>query len=367
MTGLRDVAKRAGVSISTVSLALREDPRIKASTRQRVVAAAADLGYRPNGLARDLKAGRTGMISVLIHDLGGPFYSELLRGVQARTLDLGYTTIVGCTAGGQDGALTRLLTENRTDGAIVLDASISEDLLSSIASASFPVVVLDRVVAHPYVYLVTCDHEAGAYMATEHLIQSGYRHIAFVSGLESSLHSRLRYKGYLRALSEYDLAADKEYLYHGTYTEDSGYEIGLRMAQAQHMPEAVFSANDEMAIGILRAVTEYGLKVPDDLAIVGFDDVLVTQYVTPPLTTVRQPMYELGVEATKALSTALGGNFDIRPVVLQTELVIRASSGRPRTRDSLPAHVSPVQLRSSKSGQAQGVYTASGEGPGRRD
>lgn len=326
MTGLRDVAKRAGVSISTVSLALRADPRIKDSTRQRVLAAAADLGYRPNGLARDLKAGRTGMISVLIHDLGGPFYSELLRGVQARTLELGYTTIVGCTAGGQGGALTRLLIENRTDGAIVLDASIGEDLLSLVASPSFPVVVLDRVVKHPYVYLVTCDHEAGAYMATEHLIQSGFKHIAFVSGVQSSLHSKLRYEGYLRALREYDIAANQDYLYHGAYTEDSGYDIGRRMVCESVVPEAVFSANDEMAIGILRAVTEAGLHVPEDMAIVGFDDVRITQYVTPPLTTVRQPMYKLGVEATQTLVAALHGDLDIAPVVLDTELVIRASS-----------------------------------------
>lgn len=331
LTVLRDVARKAGVSISTVSLALRADPRIKESTRKRVLAAAADLGYRPNGLARDLKAGRTGMISVLIHDLGGPFYSELLRGVQARTLELGYTTIVGCTAGGHGRPLTRLLIENRSDGAILLDASISEELLSSIASASFPIVVLDRIVEHPFVYLVTCDHEAGAYMATEHLIQSGYRHIAFVSGLQTSLHSKLRYQGYLRALSENAITMNPAYLYHGTYTEESGYTIGLGIAQSKNRPEAVFAANDEMAIGILRAVKECGLKVPDDLAIVGFDDAMITQYLTPPLTTVRQPMYQLGVEATQTLVAAIHGDVDIQPIMLGTELVIRDSS-RPKWR-----------------------------------
>ncbi len=328
MAGLRDVAKRAGVSISTVSLALRDDPRIRDSTRQRVLAAAADLGYRPNGLARDLKAGRTGMISVLIHDLGGPFYSELLRGVQAKALELGYTTIVGCTAGGQGGALTRLLVESRTDGAIVLDASIKEEVLGSVASDSFPVVVLDRAIKRPFVYLVTCDHEAGAYMATEHLIHSGYKNIAFVSGLQSSLHSKLRYEGYRRALRDHRIAAVPEHLYHGAYTEESGYDIGLRMVRGRRMPEAVFAANDEMAIGILRAVTESGLRVPDDLAIVGFDDVRITQYVTPPLTTVRQPMYQLGVEAIQTLVSVLQGNLDIEPVMLNTELVVRASSRR---------------------------------------
>lgn len=327
MASLKDVAVHAGVSVSTASLALREDPAVKELTRQRIRRVADELGYRPNGIARDLKVKKTDMIAVLLHDLGGPFYSELLRGVQDRSHQRGFTAIVACSAKGKSSAMTRLLRENRVAGAIVLDPVIDESEISSAASEDLPIVVLDRDIHAPHVYAVSADHEGGAYKATRHLLDNGYRRIGFLGGPEDSFHSRMRFDGYRRALVEAGVAFDGDLVCYGLFTEDSGYDAGFRMFAKGRHPDAVFAANDEMAIGLLRSLEEQGLRVPGDVALVGFDDIRLTQYVSPALTTVRQPMYQLGSDAVEQLFQIMSGHAKVDSVTLSTELVIRHSSG----------------------------------------
>jgi len=327
MATIKDVAERAGVSVSTVSIALKRDPRVRESTRQRILEAVQSLGYRPNGIARDLKMQQTQTMAVFLHDLGGPFYSELVSGVQDVALSYGYSPIVACSVGGKGVALERLLVENRVDGAIILDPYIEEDFIRRVAGPTLPLVLLDRDVAGPHVYRVTSDHEGGAFSVTMHLLEMGYRQIAFIGGPSVSVDGQLRFRGFARAMKHFGVDLEKRLIIIGDFTEQSGYAAALTLLSQNQLPEAVFAANDEMAIGVLRAVTERSIRVPNDIALVGFDDIRLTQYTTPALTTVHQPMYELGTVATQILFRALAGEETIAPVLLETRVVIRASSG----------------------------------------
>ncbi|MCY0869674.1 MAG: LacI family DNA-binding transcriptional regulator, partial [Firmicutes bacterium] len=324
---IKDVARLAGVSISTVSIALQDDPRVRDTTRQRILAAVSELGYRPNGIARDLKQQRTNTIALFLHDMGGPFYSELVRGVQHAALAEGFSPIVACSSGGVGGDLERLLIEGRVDGAMVLDDAIHESFLRRAAGPQLPIVVLDREIDAEHVYAVTSDHEGGAHAATAHLIAQGCQRIAFISGPKGSIHSLLRQRGYSRALAEAGIAIDPRLVYAGDFTEASGYEVAAGILGEDTLPDAIFAANDEMALGVLKAASESGLQVPADFLLVGFDDIRLTQYTVPTLTTVHQQMFEIGVVGTQTLIAALRGQDPLCQQVLATELMVRDSTG----------------------------------------
>lgn len=328
MATLKDVARLAEVSIATASGALNHHPHVKASTRKRVVDAAAVLKYRPNGVARDLKTQRTETIVVFLHDLGGPFYSELVRGIQDVAMNHGYAAIASWRAGEINTAWNRLLVEGRVDGAIILDPSIADWMINASVSENLPIILLDRKLETPFCYHVAADHEAGAYQATKHLLDLGLKTVAFISGPLASHDSVKRFKGYQRALDDYRLSVDGRFVLHGNFTEQGGYLAAEAIVSQGMLPEGIFAANDEMAIGVLAGLKAKGISVPDDILLVGFDDIRLAQYVTPGLTTVRQPMYELGAIATEVLFKAFQGERNMPPVMLPTELIVRNSTQR---------------------------------------
>ncbi|MCL6442140.1 MAG: LacI family transcriptional regulator [Alicyclobacillus sp.] len=328
MTTIKDVAKAARVAVSTASLALRNDPRVKESTRRRVLEAANRLKYTPHGIARDLKVRRTGMACLLIRDLGGPFYSELTRGVQSAMYEHGYETIVSGTMSGKRGFASRMLMERRVDGVIVLSPDVDDETIRRVASEHLPIVLLDRDLSAPHVYAVRADNLQGGYMATRHLLDLGYRDIVYLGGARESADNLSRYEGFVRAMTEFGLDVNHRNQYSGNFTEEGGYMAALMMHASGPLPEAVFAANDEMAIGVLRAFGELGIRVPQDVALVGFDDIQLAQYVTPPLTTVRQPMYKMGLLAGHMLVRALNGEAGPERITLPTELIVRESSKR---------------------------------------
>ncbi len=324
---IKDVAKVAKLAVSTVSLALNNDPRVKESTRRRVLEVAQGLQYRPNGIARDLKARRTDTVCILLHDLGGPFYSELIRGVQDVATSNKYNTIASGTGGGQIGsAAVRLLSERRVDGAIILAPDVDDETIIHAAGKDLPIVVLDRSLLVENVYSVLVDNERGGYEVTRHLLNLGYRNIVFVSGPSDSLDSELRYRGYEMAMNEFQTQKSKRFDYCGHFTEEGGYSIGRLLSAMGTLPDAIFSANDEMAIGIMKSFVEIGIRIPEDVAIVGFDNIPISEYVHPSLTTVRQPMYDMGAVAAQILFQAMNGNSELQPVLLPTELIVRNSS-----------------------------------------
>lgn len=325
MATIKDVARIAEVAISTASLALRNDPKVKDSTRRRVHEVAKSLDYRPHGIARDLKSRRTETVCVLLRDLNGPVYSELLHGIQDEVSARGFNMIV-CRSGGQHGAVARMLGQRRVDGAIVLAPDIQDDTLLDAVTDDLPLVVLDRVLAAPNIFQVSCDHELGGYMATLHLLQQGHLTIEFIQGDPHSWHNEARKQGYLRALKNFGIKS-KRFDLVGNFTEDGGYRAGMGVFERGILPDALFVANDEMAIGVVRALQERGCRIPDDLSVVGFDDIQLASYISPALTTVRQPMYEMGKTAADMLFRALNGQDNAATVTLPTELIVRDSTG----------------------------------------
>jgi len=328
MSTMKDVAKAANVALSTVSLALRNDPKVKEVTRRRILEVARELQYRPNGIARDLKTRRTDTICILLHDLGGPFYSELIRGVQDVATSRGYNTIASGSLGGRNGSAVRLMSEHRVDGVIVLAPDVDDDIIIQSAAEDLPVVVLDRDLTADFVYSVRVDNEQGGYLVTRHLLEMGHQRIVFVSGPADTLDAELRYRGYLKAMREFSAPESKRFDYNGQFTEQGGYTVGKVLGAQSELPDAVFASNDEMALGILRAFEEKGIRVPEDVALAGFDNIRIAQYVRPPLTTVQQPMYEMGAVAAQLLFQALGGSHVLESVQLATNLVVRQSSQR---------------------------------------
>ncbi|AUW93436.1 MAG: LacI family transcriptional regulator [Sulfobacillus thermosulfidooxidans] len=330
MATIRDVARAANVSVSTVSLFLSQPHRVSEATRERVSIAVEKLHYRPNGSARDLRTRKTNTIGVFLHNLSGPFYSELIAGVEEVTDTLGLTTIVsGLSKNHLQGSL-RLLREGRVDGAIVLDPAIESKDLRKYASASLPVVVLDRSLSanlqSDFVTAVAADHQEGGYLAGRHLLEMGYSRFTFIAGPIDSEDSRLRHRGFFRALQEAGVDTMTVPVVHGDFKEQGGAQAMAALLNNGLIPDAVFAANDEMALGVMQTLAQKNLRVPQDIAVMGFDDIRLARYVTPGLSTIHQPMYELGRAAMMQLDRALNGETRIPPIILPTTLVVRGST-----------------------------------------
>jgi LacI family transcriptional regulator len=322
---IKDVAKLAGVSISTVSYALNNSGSVSEETKKKILKAAKELQYKPNATARNLKKKKTDTIGLFLSDLGGPFYSEIMRGIQEVAYNNDYDLIVCSDYCQKNSTAYKFLKEKRVDGAIIMAPSIQNKLIEEAGNPSFPVIVLDRELQGENIYNVLIDNVNGAYLAVKHLIEQGCKNIGFLSGSGGSYDNSKRFEGYKRILTENNLIYKKEWHINGEFTENGGYEAVKVLINEGNLPEAIFSANDEMAIGAIKAFDEYGIKVPGDIAIVGFDDIKLSSYIQPKLTTVRHPKYELGLLAAHMMFKALKGEQVSKSVTLSTELIVRES------------------------------------------
>ena len=330
MSTVRDIAAKARVSISTISLVFNHPERVKDETRQRILAIAKELQYRPHGIARDLRIRKTDMIAVLLHHLSGPFYSELIHGVVDQATQYGLTAIV-LQGARQPGGPLRLLHERRVDGAIVLDPAVSAPMLTQYASTDLPIVVLDRhfSVGSEYISPVVSDHEEGGYLAGRYLLSLGRQKFGLLLGPEDSTDSQMRQKGFYRALTEAGYNPKTIPTAHGGFTEEGGIMAMQQILAHKPKLDALFSTNDEMAIGAMQVFANRGINVPDDIAIIGFDDIRLSRYVKPSLTTIRQPMYDLGQAAMARLYAMLHGQTQLPPMILPVELIVRQSTPKP--------------------------------------
>lgn len=325
MPTIKDVAKKAGVAVSTASYALNGKGKVSASTLERVRKAALELNYQKNGFASDLKSTRTNTIALILSDLSGPYYSELIKGVQEVTTSNGYGLIACSSIGGEESTANKFLREKRVDGAVVLAHNIDDDLLNLSANQDFPIVVLDRNLANDNIIHVEVNNEDGAMKATEHLIERGHNTIAFVAGPNDSHDSNLRFNGYMKALEKNNLTYYSRFKVTGDFTRDGGYRATRMLIAQQTLPEAIFYANDEMAIGGLQALKEKAIKVPEDISIIGYDDIQLAEYAYPPLTTIRQPKYEIGALSAHMIFQMLSGEEVEKEYMLETELILRES------------------------------------------
>lgn len=327
MVTLKDVAAKAGVSIATVSCALNDSPKVTEKTKQKVLAVVKELDYIPNKTARNLKKRKTETIGLFLSDFGGPFYNDLIQGVQEVTMNSGYDLVVCSTYGGTRSTGYTFLKERSVDGAIVLATNLSDSELIGVSKKNLPLVLLDRELTDDNIYSVRIDNYQGAYSAVEHLVNEGCRSIACLTGPNDSYDSSKRLNGYKDALSKNGIEVEDAKIFHGDFKEQSGYDVAKGLNKS-NLPDGIFCMNDEMAIGMITAFEEMGINVPEDVAIVGFDDIRLSSYIKPPLTTVGHPKYDWGREAARIVFAALNEKEQEKATVLSTSLIIRSSSVR---------------------------------------
>lgn len=326
-----DVARLAGVSTATVSRALNGTGQVAEGKRAAIASAVEQLGYRPNTIARSLVTRSTQTIALLLPDITNPFYAELVAGIHELTLERGYTMLL-CTTDfdpEQEERYLRLLRGKHVDGALVDGLVLPPERIAGFVEDGFPIVCLDRDVDSPAVPLVQVDNRMGARLATDHLLSLGHRCIAHIAGATARI-SEERLLGYQGALAGAGIAPDSSLVAMGNFTEGGGHDAMQALLAAAPGLTAVFAANDLSAIGAMSAIAAAGRRVPGDVSVVGFDDVRLSQYTAPPLTTVRQPAREIARYATELLLGMIGGR---RPPVLHRpfapELILRESTASP--------------------------------------
>ena len=340
----RDVAHRAGVSRTTVSFVLNNVPGVKITddTRQRVLQAARLLGYHPTAAARSLASGKTQRIGLVLGEgqrrlAGDAFIPQFLQGVTASTARRRYLLVLQMAEDVPTrAAYDRLLREQQVDGLILSGPRLDDPLLPELAAEGFPLILHGRLEgsATPF---VDVENRAGAHQATDHLVGLGHRRIGFVSNAPmfySGAQERLA--GYREALEGQGLPLDPSLVRMSDFSPDSGAAAMRELLRLSSPPTAVFAASDVTALGVLGAIHQAGLRVPQDMAVVGFDDIFLAAHAVPPLTTVRVPAYGLGWTAAELLIALIEGDEEIASVTLETEFVVRESCGARRA--SLPAH-----------------------------
>jgi LacI family transcriptional regulator len=326
---IADVAERAGVSKTTVSHVLSGNRPVSSHTRTRVVSAIAELGYRPDGIARSLRTRRTHVVALIIPDITNPFYPVLSRGLERALDDAGYRAFICSSDGETDRELDYLaeVCDRRVDGIVLDSFHVSVDDVQAITRGQVPVVWIGGSPrAHPGVDSVRSDDEHGAFVATTHLVERGHRSIGMVDGPQGSGTSRR--DGYLRALAAAGIAPSAGQRVRSDWTRAGGAAALEQLFRTSPRPTAVFCSNDRTAIGVIDAAHVWGLAVPGDLAVVGFDDIEEAAMTTPPLTTVRNPAFETGEAAGRLLRDRMSGAYrgQARDVQLPASLVVRASS-----------------------------------------
>ncbi|KQW59725.1 LacI family DNA-binding transcriptional regulator [Variovorax sp. Root411] len=339
MATIKDVALKADVSVTTVSHVVNDTRHVSAKVRERVELAIRELGYVPNAMARSLKSNTTSTLGMLIPNSSNPYFAEIVRIVEDRCFGAGYTLVL-CNTDDEphrQSVYLKVLAERRIDGLIVVStgAGTADDdaLAKQLHGLRVPTVLVDREIDDPACDLVETAHMQGGLLAVRHLLSLGHKRIACIGGPAGVMPSEQRIEGWRMALAETgatpDIANANALLWRGGFTSQGGYEAMHAILRTEQKPSAVFVCNDLMAIGALRAAHESGVRVPDELSIVGFDDIELSAYTSPPLTTVAQPKERIGALAVDMLLERVGGKRrDARKVVLQPELRVRASTAR---------------------------------------
>ena len=326
---IKDVAREARVSVATVSRALNGHENVAESVRQQVLATADRLRYQPHAAARSLSSRRTQTIGVVLPDLYGEFFSELIRGIDQVARAGRQHLLVSSYHGHpeEQGEALRAM-RGRVDGLLVLSPYTDRPgfLVDNLPS-SLPVVLINTDVQDASYPALTIDNYSASVAMVEHLAGAGHQRIAFIGGPEGNFDARERLRGYRDAMARFVPAAQRQE-FSGDFSESSGYEAGKRIAQLAEKPQAVFAANDMMALGCLYAFNEAGVRVPQDVALAGFDDIPLARFVHPTLTTMRVSIAELGGQAMSRLLEAIESDgARVAPSAMLTpELIIRASS-----------------------------------------
>jgi LacI family transcriptional regulator len=317
-TTIKEVARQAKVSTATVSRVINNDPRVRKDTRERVLDVMKRANYRPNPLAQGLSRGRARVLGVVTHpnpDMKAHYFVETLRGINAALSNNPYTLVINPPNHDVTGYLLLAPAEGDQTLKYAEEKQIPTILLNS-SSSRFSCVDLDNVTA--------------AYEAVSHLLKLGHENVAILNGNLDVSNGKDRFEGYKKALADHGRPLDRSLVENGAFDNAKGRAAMKRLLALKDRPTAVFAANDHMAFGAMQAVREAGLRVPQDVAVAGFDDADASAFVTPPLTTVRQPFFQMGFEAARYLAEAVTGQnsgFQPQRILVQGKLIIRESCG----------------------------------------
>lgn len=323
---IKEIAEMANVSSATVSKILNgKDKYISEATRQRVLEIVEREGYISNAIAKSLKMKSTNTLGIIIPDVMNLFFSELARGIEDAAERKGYSVIL-CNSDNKTSKEERyiqVLQEKMVDG-IILTAS-EQSVSRSLKRRSTPMVLLDRdILIDSNVGRIIVDNKTGSYIATDHLIKKGCKNIGFISSDKVNKSSGERLKGYRKALIENNMEIDESKIYLHSYTIDTGYKGTMKLLENNKL-DGICCGNDLIAIGAIKALNEMKIKIPEEVKVVGFDDIQISQYIEPPLTTIKQPIYEMGEEAVKMLISIIENKSVGETKILKTTLVERRS------------------------------------------
>lgn len=334
-TTIKDVAKLAGVSISTASLAINNKPRVSGKTRLKVLEAAEKLDYHPNLIARGLVKKKTNTLGLLIPHTASyvfsfPYFAEVIRAISNTANSSGYRLMVSTARAEtqEKSSYIHMAKEHLVDGFILLNVKLRDERIIELGRERFPFVIIGRNPWLKGANYVDPDDINGALRAVRHLISLGHKKIAFLNGPLDRIVSFDRLEGYKKALIEAKLSYDPNLVSHGDFIQESGYQRMREFLNNSVNFTAVFAASDLMAMGAMKAIKEKGLKIPEDIAVVGFDDIPTVAFTDPPLTTVRQPIYDIGALAAKILIEILEGKrVKEDHIIMPIKLVVRKSCG----------------------------------------
>ncbi|ASA21014.1 catabolite control protein A [Paenibacillus donghaensis] len=324
-----DVAREAGVSMATVSRVVNNNPNVKPQTRKKVFEAIERLGYRPNAVARGLASKKTTTVGVVIPDISNSIFAEIARGIED-IANMYHYNIILCNADKRKEKEIRVintLLEKQVDGLLFMGGTVTDEHIQAFQTSSVPIVLCatrDEKGTYPSVDI---DHETAAFDAVNTLIRHGHREIAMISGtLQDPANGYSRFHGYKKALEAAGIEYQEDLVRIGNYRYESGVEAMKYFLGLKHKPTAIFAATDEMAIGAIHSIQDEGLKVPDDFSIISVDNIRMASMVRPLLTTVAQPMYDLGAVAMRLLTKLMKKETVENPrVILPHETILRLS------------------------------------------
>jgi DNA-binding LacI/PurR family transcriptional regulator len=352
---IRTVARLANVSIATVSRTINRVSTVNPRMAKRVLEAIAKLDYFPNTQARALVSGRSRLLGLIVSEITNPFFPELIQGFEDIAVEHGYEILISST--NYDPArmalCIRRMLERRAEGVAVMTFGVEKPLLEQLAERKVPLVFVDVGPERPGISLLRVDYHHGIRQGVQHLAALGHRDIAFVSGPKRLHSAQSRIAAFSKSLAECAIVADPAWIVEGDHTMEGGTDAMDRLLKSKHLPTAVMCSNDMTAIGVLHKLYRAGLRVPDDLSVIGFDDIHIAQVTIPPLTTIQMSCFELARAAVTALRAHVEeGGEPKRQYKINTHLVVRESTGFPRgtmlhlgKRGKDTKRTSPAQIR----------------------
>ncbi|MCG8571331.1 MAG: LacI family transcriptional regulator [Spirochaetes bacterium] len=332
MANIREVAKLAGVSVATVSRVLNHPERVSDKTRKKIDKIIEQIGFSPNVFARGLNFNRSNTIALIIPDIKNPVYTEIARGVENIAHKKGYNLLLCNTEKDlkKERRYVKMLIDKKIDGVILAHTVLPPEEVKEITNENVKLLLFGFNIINENISSVYSNFKEGAKLAINHLINLGYKNIAYIAGSENHSENRDKTQGFLEAMKEHNIPVHSKHIVQGNDDIDSGYLAALRLSKSEILPDAVFASNDLMAIGAISALKNEGLRVPEDVAIIGYDNIDMADLVEPKLTTVAWPVYKMGVIATRILLEEIESTDEenmAQNIFLHPKLKIRKSCG----------------------------------------